>query len=112
VNRRSKKSIATRARHRVIVKTKTCVSDGIGGQTETWSGSTEIWASIAPIKAEQKMDYKTIGVDATHLVEVRGLIDIPEDSMIYYGSRVFEVKTVENIQEADFLKIAICEEVR
>lgn len=112
MNRKSKKSIATRARHRLDIKTKTSVSDGIGGHTETWATTSTVWGSVAPIKAIQRMEYKTINVDATHLIEIRGLIDIDETSRIYFGDRVFEVLTVENIQEADFLKVITCKEDR
>lgn len=88
------------------------VSDGEGGFTETWSTVATVWAGIRPMRASQIVEYKSLNVHATHLVEVRGEVDIQETDQMLFGSRVFEVLTVENEREEGVRKWVTCKERR
>jgi len=113
MDRKSKKSLATRRRHQVTVQEMVSVSDNIGGETISWRDlHTDIWAEIIPIQAKQQFQNKSVGVDATHLVNIDGLIVILEKYRIMFGSRVLEVLTVEKIQERAFEQVITCKEVR
>jgi SPP1 family predicted phage head-tail adaptor len=114
IDRRSKKSLATRARHQVNIQSRVQVPDNEGGFVDGWTNTTSspVWAEIAPIQARQRLDYKTIGVDATHLIRIDGLLEITEQHRIVFGDRNFEVLTVENLQEADNEKVVTCLERR
>jgi len=114
IERQSKKSLSSRARHQITVQRRLSVADGEGGFTDGWADVawSPIWAEVAPIQARQQLQYKSVGVDATHLVRVDGLIDITESNRIVFDGRVFEILTVENLQEADFEKVITCLERR
>jgi SPP1 family predicted phage head-tail adaptor len=96
------------------IQSKTAVDDGRGGEVVTWSNTpTSLQAmSISPITARQSMEYKTIEVDATHIVKIRGAVAINDQMQILFGSRIFEVVFVEDIQERGILKIVTCRERR
>jgi len=51
-------------------------------------------------------------VEATHIIKVRGELAIAEKYRILFGTRVFEVLTVEDIQERGIVKWATCKEDR
>ncbi|MCO4819787.1 MAG: phage head closure protein [Bacteroidetes bacterium] len=113
MNRTDKKTMATEARHRITVQKRKSNSDGQGGHAISWESTGQYWAAIYPIKAQQQYDYNSIGVDATHHIKMRGYSTINDrDYRIQYGSRVFEVLTVENLQERDFELFITCKEVR
>jgi head-tail adaptor len=114
IERQPKKSAATRRRHQIYVQRKLSVADGEGGFADGWMNTTSspIWAEVSPIQARQVMDYKSVGVDATHLVRIDGLNEASEHNRITFGSRIFEILTVENIQERNVEKVIACKEVR
>ena len=107
-----RKTLSTEARHRVTIQQKTLAGTGAAGFVETWADSTDVWAGISPIQAWQKAQYASIGVDTTHLIRISGLVEIAEHDRIAWGSRVFEVLTVEDIQERGIVKVVTCKERR
>lgn len=112
LDRTGKKTLATEARHRIQIQRVTNVSDGEGGFTETWTTLNTVWAAVYPIRAQQRFEYKSIDVEATHYVKVRGYIDITaKDIIVFKGTRKLEVLTVENIQELNFNQFITCKEI-
>jgi len=114
LDRRPRKSPATNRRHLVWIERRTLTRDGEGGYTEAWArvGGSQIWASVSPIKAVQRLDYQSVEVDATHLLTFGGYDDVEENDRVSFGTRTFEILTIENIQERDFLKVCTCKEMR
>jgi SPP1 family predicted phage head-tail adaptor len=115
MDRQGKKTLATEARHRIILQSRQSTTDGEGGYDGEWADVVTIWAAIAPLQARQQYMYKSINVDATHLIKVRGLSIASETAEFYrvkFGTRIFEILTVENIQERNFEKVLTCKERR
>lgn len=112
LKRQGRKTLATEARHRVTIQRQTSTTDGDGGFDQSWTELTQCFAAIYPIKAQQRFEYKSLDVDATHIIKIRGLIDLEELDRVIYSSRTFEILSIENIQERDFLKILTCKEIR
>lgn len=113
INRQSKKTLASRQHHYITIQTKTKVSDGEGGFDVTWTDGDEVPAAIFPIRADQKFEYDSINVHATHRIEIRGLITVSEDTNRFrFGSRYFEILTSENLQERNVVNVITCKEIR
>lgn len=112
MDRQGKKSLATRLRFYVWIQSKVIEPDGEGGQTEAWKNTKQVFASIDPIQARQQEAYKSISVEATHLIGVRGTTALLETDRIEWNGRIFDVLYVENIQERDIAKVATCKEYR
>jgi SPP1 family predicted phage head-tail adaptor len=111
--RQGKKTLATEARHQVAIERNAATTDGEGGYSDgIWQTIDTVFAAIYPIQARQQFQYKSIGVDATHLIKIRGKIEVAETDRIKFGSRVFEILAVENIQERGFEKVITCKEAR
>lgn len=112
--RRPKKSLASQCRHYSNIEERSYADDGQGGQQEVWSVVSEnVPASITPLNAKRMEEYRTFDVEASHEIKVRGEIVLVEsNNRIVYNNRVFEIKTVEDIQERNVEQICICLERR
>jgi SPP1 family predicted phage head-tail adaptor len=115
MDRQGKKTLATEMRHRLTVQTLVEVDDGAGGFEETWIDEDDIWGAVYPMSAKRVDEYKSINVDATHMVKVRGTCAIGDTSYkqrFRFDGRDFDVLTVENAQERDVVKWVTCKENR
>lgn len=112
MDRQNKKPLASVLRHRVSIQAKEEALDSENEHVETWNTVDSVWASVDPIKAVQQFENRSVGVDATHLIKVRGSTVVTELNQIQFGTRNFEILTIENIQERGVLKVITCKEVR
>lgn len=114
-----KQSLASRMRHYVDYQSKTEPSDGQGGFTEVWTnitGATQIPTEISPISAERRAEMLSWNIVATHYLRVRSNIPIDEVGRAVFvtpsGTRLFFIKTLEDIQTRDIEQFMITEERR
>ncbi|MBN1604619.1 MAG: phage head closure protein [Chitinispirillaceae bacterium] len=112
MDRKSKKTNATRRKHLVYIQTKTSASDGRGGFTETWNEIGPVWASVDPIRAVKLQEYRSANVNATHLINISAKASITEHNRIRFGTRYFEIQTIENLQERDIDLVITATETR
>lgn len=113
MNRQAQKSFATVKNKYITIQEKRGVPDGRGGVKVEWVDIPDrIWCSLDPMRAVQRFEYKSISVEATHFVKTDGYNDIKEDNRLKYNNRVFEILTIENIQERDFELFITCKERR
>jgi SPP1 family predicted phage head-tail adaptor len=112
MNREGKKTLTTEMRHRVTIQACTRTADGEGGFSQSWVDSSTVWAAIYPMREAQVFEYRSVGVDASHIVKVRGDVPVAEKDRVVFGSRVFEVLTVADVQERGIVKIISCMERR
>ena len=97
---------------RITIQQNVETDNGRGGFTESWEDVGTYWAEIKPLFAKQIFEYRSLNVHATHQIKVRANVIIDEDDQIIYGSRTFEVLTVENESESEVVKWVICKETR
>lgn len=69
--------------------------------------------SLTPLNARRKEEYRTFNINASHEVKIRGEITLVEsNNQITFGTRTFEIKTIEDVQERGIELICICLERR
>ena len=112
LSRQGKKTLASEANHLVWIQTSVRVADGEGGQTKAWTDTLQTWASVSPIQARQRFEYESVNVHATHLLRIRGAVTVTEKNRVRFGSRYFEILTVENIRERSIVQVLTCKEIR
>lgn len=110
--REPKKTLASQMQHYVTIQAKVSTTDGEGSFSENWQDVKTVSAAVLPMKATQQFQYKSINVDATHLVKIRGEIAVTEQNRIKWGTRYFEILTIEDIQERGVFKMLTCLEKR
>lgn len=112
-DRQIKKSLATVLRHRITVQSETRTDDGEGGYAAAWVDvAGDVPASVDPIQARQQFQNRSVGVDATHVIKTRADVTVEEGYRIAWGSRTFEVLTVENINEIGEMLYIVTKERR
>lgn len=97
----------------VSIEVQTLTDDNYGGQTKTWatlSGASALWASIEPISAWEKYQAQKMEVPITHKMMMRYFSTITPAMRVKFGTRIFEICEVINIEEANsYLKIMAVE---
>ena len=85
-------------RHKVTVQKPITVSDA-GYESVSYTDVATVWASIAPLKGREFWTAKQIASTVTHRVIIRYRSDVSANYRILFGSRVFDIETVRNIDE-------------
>jgi len=100
------KSLSTETRMYGFIQEKQTTDDGRGGQTVQWVNTTASPHAMAilPLRANQVMEYRSLNVEATHIIKIRGEIAVSELNRISYDNREFEILVVEDIQERGIVK--------
>lgn len=95
---------------RIELQSVTRVSDSQGGYTETWATYATVWAEIKPVKGYEKFQAMQNATPVTHNLVIRYRSGVTTAHRVLFGSRVFHIKEVLNIEEANsFLRIAAIE---
>jgi SPP1 family predicted phage head-tail adaptor len=105
-------TLASECRHYITIQRATVTPDGEGGTRRTWTTTASVWAAIYPMRANRVYELAGMDVQATHNIKLTGYIDINEKDQILFDGRVFEVLTVENLQESEFCLWITCNELR
>jgi len=114
LRRRPKRSLSTESRAYGYIQENTPVSDGEGGSVDSWVNINTNAHSMAliSVSAQQVIEYKTVNVEASHLIKIRGEIVVSELNRIVIGSRIFEILDIEDIQERGIVNWIECKERR
>lgn len=102
-------------RHRVTLQNPGVdVPDGDGGYTQVPAPLVppQVWASIVPATAREmeRVVANTVETSATHLVRVRYHPGITTETQVLFGSRVFYVTGIQNIEERNVELVLVCTE--
>ena len=110
--RQRRKSRSTNRVHRITVRriTRTTTADGDSIPEVKIIGS--YWASVDPIREEQRREYQTIGTECTHFIRCDAKIDIKETDEIIFKNRKFEILTIIDLHEMGRDKLITSKEIR
>lgn len=86
-------------RHRVTIQSLALTSDGMGGQTETWTDFLTAWASIEPIKGGEHYSAQQLADGITHRITMRYQAGIAAKQRVKFGTRIFGIRSVINPEE-------------
>ena len=87
------------------------MEDYIGNQTETWAKVAETWAAIEPLKGDERWAAAYAQATTTHRVTMRPPgIEITPAHRIIFGSRIFEIESVINVEERNRELVLMCVE--
>lgn len=95
---------------RVDVQQLVRTSDSQGGYTEAWATIATVWAKLEPVKAYEKFQAAQTETPVSHNVTMRYRPSITDQNRLLYNGRIFGIKEVINVGEADaFLSIKAIE---
>ena len=99
-----------RMRHRVILQSKTSTQDETGAAIETWATERTVWGDISPLNSREYWSAQQVQSDVTHRVILRYYSGLRTDWRIKYGTRIFDIRSVINVDERDEQHILLCRE--
>lgn len=96
---------------RIVLRTITRADDGGGGYTETPTDSDPIWAYIEPLEGDEQLQAMQTGMVRPHRFTIRYRPGLTSATRVVYGSRVFDVKSVVDTDEAHAELVILADEV-
>ena len=97
-------------RYRVHLESPTSTVDAGGGLAQTWARLASLYANIKPISGTETFRQGKVSSDTTHELTIRYRADINTKYRLCYGTRVFSIQSILNLDERDrFLKLS-CKE--
>ena len=103
---------AGRLRFAVSIQSSTDTRNTLGEPVEVWAtiSSGDVQADIEPISAREYQSVQQIAAETTHRVTIRYLAGITAKHRVLYGSRVFDIMGVRNLEERGRVTELLCRE--
>jgi len=102
--------IIGKLRHYVNLQSSTNAVDGYGEESKTWSTDESIWASIQPLRGTELIEYQQLQTELTHRIIIRYTSYATPAKRITWGSRIFDINVVRNVDERDIYQELLCKE--
>ena len=99
-------------RHRVTVQQVARVGDGGGGASESWNAVATVWAAVLPLGGREELDGDVLSGALSHEIWMRHRDDVAADMRIVMASRIFEIRSVINVEERGRWLRLVCDEQR
>ena len=99
---------AGKLRHQVKLQRVTVAADSHGDQTKTWTDLATVRASIEPLSGRELVNAQAMQSDVTHRVRMRYVAGVQTKHRIAFGSRVFDIRAVRDIDERNLELEMLC----
>lgn len=76
-----------------------------------WTTFTEVYAEITPISGRERVEQRQGVATMTHEIRIRYTAGVTHRHRVLFGSRIFHVHEVRNVEERDREMILTCSEV-
>lgn len=94
---------ASSLNRKIDIQSVSQTTDGAGGYTEAWATVASVWASIEPASGGEKWVAMQTETHTTHIIMCRYQSVITTAKRILYGTRVFDIVEVINVEENNTL---------
>jgi len=96
----------------ITIQYMTVTRDSVGGLSTTWNDEDQVWASIEPLSMGAREYYaaQQIQEKVTHRIIIRHRWGLTSKKRISYGTRMFEIISVVDIEEKHKWLLLICRE--
>jgi SPP1 family predicted phage head-tail adaptor len=101
----------SRLKQRASLLSKTLVSDGGGGFSESWQTLADVWIEITPLGAKEKFSADALQARVRHRIVLRARDDIVPGLRLATPDRVFAVRAVLARDKGAPLLTLLCEEL-
>ena len=102
---------AGRLRHRLAIQTVTETQNAVGELTRAWATVTTVWGDIQPIGGTERLAGEQITAEVSHRVWLRYTTYVVPEARIVFDSRTFDVLSVINRDERNYMMELLCKEV-
>lgn len=107
---KKRKNVASKLRHRLTLEQETKIADGAGGYVRGWEEVAGLWGEITPIGGAERLESGKLQTPVRVRILLRHRGDITPAMRLVYDSRVFNIRSVINVQERDYITEILAEE--
>jgi SPP1 family predicted phage head-tail adaptor len=86
-------------RHQITIQQSTESQNDYGEATSSWSEFATVWASVQPISGREFFAAQAVQAQVSTRIKIRYLPDVTPKMRVLFGSRVFRIEAVLNIDE-------------
>lgn len=99
------RALAARLNRRLTLQEPTEADDGAGGVTFGWSDVATVWAEITPLRTPngEVLFAGKVEQRGTHRITLRYRSGLHPSMRIQYGTRLFNIRRITNVNEANVL---------
>lgn len=98
-------------RTKITIQSKTETANSYGEKIAGWSTFHQPWANIVSTPANESVKSDRATGTGSHAITIEYLSGLTADHRILYGSRVFQIHGVVNVDERNREMILNCSEV-
>lgn len=102
---------AGKLRHRVTIQEKSVTRDSFGAEVITWVDFAEVWGSVEPLRGREFIEGRQMTASVDHRVRIRQRAGISPEMRVSYAGRVFEIRAVLHVNEAQREMHLMCQEI-
>lgn len=97
-------------RHSIAIQAATEIAGPLGEPAQTWATAITVRGSIAPLRGSEKVQGDQVTAEATHMVKMRYNSTVTPAHRLLFGSRIFDINHIANIDELNKLLEITCTE--
>jgi SPP1 family predicted phage head-tail adaptor len=98
-------------RHRVVIEANQPLQrSGSGAPVPKWQPLCTRWAAIAPQAGREFWAAKQMHSELTHLIKLRGPLELQPTMRVRFGDRVFDILSVIDVEERHTEIRLVCKE--
>lgn len=103
--------IIGRLRHKVIIKSLSQLPDSYGQRLSTWTTRATVWASIEPLRGNERLLAQQIGAEVDTRIVIRYLSGVVPTDRVWFGARIYHITSVLNRDERNEYMELMCKEL-
>ena len=97
---------------RVNIQSSELVRDPAGQSLPQWTTDDEVWAKISPATGRELYAGEQVKAEVTHTVLIRYYDGLTTKHRIEFGSRIFDINFIKDIDERNRYMQLLCKEVQ
>lgn len=89
-------------RHRVTIQQNNSTSrDAVGAEVPNWQDVATVWAAVEPLRGREYLESQQVNAEVDTRIRIRHYPGITPDMRVIWGSRIYEIEAVINVDERD-----------
>jgi len=97
-------------RHIITIQSAAYVAGSHGAGDITWGTFAQVWAAVWPQKSQEHVVGDRLEISTHTLIKIRYIAGILAGMRVLFGSRVFEIVGIRNIDEINREILLDCRE--
>lgn len=89
----------------------TRVDDGYAGGSIPFTDVATVWAAIEPLEGFEKLEAGQFDASLSHRIRIRYYPGVRPNWRVVYGTRVFDIKSIADLEERHREMELMCEEL-